>query len=292
MRERVKNFIEENAISFSYVARSIGYSSSALSQYLNGSYKGDVRKIEERLESFIKRFKEKKNVKIKKAGYIDTKVSRQVFEVCRFCQIYGEIGVVYGEAGIGKTEALREYVRRNPDTIFVEADLGYTTKVLIREIHKATGGDGYGGIHEMFVDIVHRLKNSGRLIIVDEAEHLPRRALDLLRRIYDKAEVGIVLVGLPVLIENIRGRKRDFAQLYSRVGIACRLEGNSADDTRKLVESYIPNGNGIYKVFHREAKGNMRSLVKLITQTIRVSQINDMEINESLVRETSKLLLI
>lgn len=53
----------------------------------------------------------------------------------------------------------------------------------------------------MFSDIVDKLKSSGRLIIIDEAEHLPYKSLELVRRIYDKANVGILLVGMPATIK-------------------------------------------------------------------------------------------
>jgi DNA transposition AAA+ family ATPase len=75
----------------------------------------------------------------------------------------------------------------------------------------------------MFLDIIDKLKSSGRLNIIDEAEPLPYKSLELLRRIYDKAQVGILLVGMPRLIMNLKGEKRQYAQLYSRVGIATRL---------------------------------------------------------------------
>ena len=61
----------------------------------------------------------------------------------------------------------------------------------------------------MMLDIIDKLKSSGRLIIVDEAEHLPYTSLELLRRIYDKAEVGILLVGMPRLMKNLKGDKKN-----------------------------------------------------------------------------------
>ena len=55
----------------------------------------------------------------------------------------------------------------------------------------------------MVSGIVKKLKGSGRMIIIDEAEHLPYKALELLRRVHDKAGMGVLLVGLPRLIHKI-----------------------------------------------------------------------------------------
>ncbi|MEV9348723.1 ATPase, partial [Klebsiella pneumoniae] len=60
--------------------------------------------------------------------------------------------------------------------------------------------------------------------LIDEAENLPYRALEVIRRIHDKAGVGVVLAGMPRLIINLKGKRGEYAQLYSRVGFALDLQ--------------------------------------------------------------------
>jgi len=181
---RLKNLMEERTLSQAYICRATGLSNTVLNRWLSNTYEGDVQKVCSIIESFLQRESEKYSTR--KLDFVMTSVARKVFEVARIAHIDCEIGVCYGQAGLGKTQAAKEYASLNPDVILIEADLGYTTRVLFSEIHKKLGLDGGGMIHSLLEDIIAKLKNSGRLIIVDEAEHLPYRALELIRRIHDK----------------------------------------------------------------------------------------------------------
>ena len=215
-----------------------------------------------------------------------------VFQIARTCHLEQEIGVLVGEAGTGKTKAAKEYSKQNPDVIFIEADLSFTTKVFFRELHKKLGMDGNGGIYDLFADCVEKLKDSNRLIIIDEAENLPYRALDMVRRLYDKANIGILLIGLPRLIANLRGKRGEFKQLYSRVGIVMALDEFSESDTKLIVQTIFPNTNGLYKTFHELAKGNGRKLEKLILRTSRAARSGRRDITEKLVKNAAEVLLL
>jgi DNA transposition AAA+ family ATPase len=136
----------------------------------------------------------------------------------------------------------------------------------------------------MFLDIIDKLKASGRLIIIDEAEHLPYKSLELLRRIYDKAQVGILLVGMPRLIMNLKGEKRQYAQLYSRVGIATRLNSLGDEDKKAIISSILPNYKSVFSTLSDYCAGNTRVLTKLLVRAVRIAEINNMEVNEDVLQ--------
>ncbi len=292
MREELKQLMERRGWSQSHVARALGISGAALSQWLDGKYKGDVRRINEAVKAFLIREKERLQTPKKLFPFVLTGNAQKVFETARFCHIDGEIGLVIGDAGTGKTTAVKEYARRNPDVILIEADLGYTTRVLFRELHRAVGYDGEGLIHDMFTDVVGKLADSGRLIIVDEAEHLPYRALELLRRVYDKAGIGILLVGMPRLLTNLRGKRGDYAQLYSRVGIATKLHPVSANDAQAFTSVIFPDSNGIWNDFLQHCNGSVRTLTKLILRTARIAELNKTNVTKGMVQKAAETLII
>ncbi len=292
LRDELREMMEERKLSTTAIARSLGVSVAVVSTWLNGKYTGDVAKIDDSVKGFLEREKERLKVPKKRLDFLMTSVAKKVFEIAVICHLDSELGVCYGEAGVGKTRAVQEYARRNHDSILIEADLGYTAKVLFQELCRKLGGETKGSIHDMFEYVVARLKDSGRFIIVDEAEHLPYRALELLRRIYDKAGVGILLVGMPRLIANLRGSKEQYTQLYSRVGLAAKLEGLTAQDMQEIVTSVNPGTNGLWKTYHEIARGNTRVAEKLIFRSIRVANINSVPIDADLVRETSRMLII
>ena len=292
IREELKAFMNDKELSLTAVARALGLSATTMSLYMAGKYPGKTSEIELAVKSFMTRQNEKIKAPNLQVKFVPTFISRKVFEVARICHLDGEIGVLYGEAGLGKTEAVFEYGKQNSDVLVLEADLGYTAKVLFRELHRKIGLDGVGSIHDLFDDVVGKLKGSGRLIIIDEAEHLPYRALELLRRVYDKAGVGILLVGMPRLISNLRGKKGEYAQLYSRVGIAYRIENLKKEDTQSIVRSVIPGSNGLWASYHEESHGNTRVLMKLLRRSIRISEINNIAVDAAVIKESAKSLII
>lgn len=295
LREQVREYLDKNpGLSLSAIAKGLGISSSSFSLWLQGTYKGNVEKIMVTVESYLQRQKEKAARTLKQIPFVDTSVARKVFEVARLCHIDGEIGVCVGMAGIGKTASAQEYVRQNPDTILIEADLGYTATVLFSELSRWLGLNDKGALHSLFEGVVERLKGTERLIIIDEAEHLPYKALELLRRVYDKANVGILLIGMPRLTDNLRGKAHDFKQLYSRVGVHARLEKLKEQDSELIVKTVLPetNNNGIWKTFHRESNENIRVLIKLLKRAHRVAEINNVELSDSVIKEAARTLIL
>ena len=69
-------------------------------------------------------------------------------------------------------------------------------------------------------ELVSRLKGSGRVILIDEAQHLTVRALNHIRCLADEAEIGVCLIGNEEVYSKLKGSgKADFAQLFSRIGM-------------------------------------------------------------------------
>ena len=286
----LETLMKEKKYTATYVAKAINVSNATLHLWLNNNYKGNVQRVNYAVANFIEieRLRENK-IKI---DFIKTSIVSNIHDVAKICHVENEIGVCYGNAGIGKTFAVKKYTIDNPEVILVEADLGYTPKVLFSEIHKKLGFDGYGTIHGMFLDIIDKLKSSGRLIIVDEAEHLPYKSLELLRRIYDKAQVGILLVGMPRLIMNLKGEQRQYAQLYSRVGIAKHLGTLTEEDIKTIISSVIPNYSSVYSLISKYCNGNTRVLTKILVRAVRIAQINQSEVNEEALQASISQIIL
>jgi hypothetical protein len=286
----LNNLMKQKKYTYAYTAKGINVSPTTLHLWLNGNYKGNVKKIEEAVAHFLEI--EKLREGTIKFDFVQTSIVEDVFNIAKICHVENSIGVCCGVAGIGKTFAAKRYTIENPDVILVEADLGYTPKVLFSELHKKLGFDGCGTIHGMFLDIIDKLQSSGRLIIVDEAEHLPYKSLELLRRVYDKANVGILLVGMPRLITNLKGEKRQYAQLYSRVGIYARLDVLNDDDKKAIISSLLPNYKSVYSTLSHFCAGNTRVLTKLLVRAIRIAELNDIEVDEDVVQASINQILV
>ena len=289
LKKELKKLMQEKSYSFQAVSRATAMSATTLNLWLNDNYVGNLDKISDSVCSFIIREKErsfKQNI-----PFVETSIAKNIFEIAQICHINGEIGVCYGRAGLGKTVAIKQYVKVNKDVILIETDPGYSTKTVLLELHKRLGLSSRGSLYAMTVDAIERLEKSGRLIIVDEAENLPYKALELLRRIHDKTEVGVLLVGLPALVENLRGHSCQYEQLYSRVGVSKRLESLQFVDTEMILKEVSLDMKAV-RTFHELSHGNTRVLSKLIMRSARVALINQTSVDKTIVEETFKMLIV
>lgn len=286
--EKLSHFMEQEELSQSEVARSCGLNVATFHLWLKNSYKGNVTKINDAVKNYLEREREKAELTSISIDFVMTAAAKKIFEIARICHLDGELGIAYGEAGLGKTWSVREYARLNPDVILVETNPGWSLRVLIRKLHRAVGLDGRGFVDELLDEIVERLNKTGRLIIIDEAENLPSDIINLIRRIHDHTGCGMLLVGMPRLIHNVRGRKGELTQLHSRSGVSCSIAPLVSEDTEKIVKTCIPTekeGEGIFETFHYESGGNARVLSKLLLRSIRMAEVNSGIITPEIIKK-------
>lgn len=290
--ERLRVFLAANPqITKTSVAEDNGMSGSVISQYLAGKYKGDVGAVDEAVDAWLDRYKDRAMADPFEFRFVDTSVARQITALCRMAHNDRKFCVVTSDSGLGKTEACRAYARRNKGTVLIETDPTYNMVVLLSALHKALGFSGRGVPHHMFNECVEKLARARRLIIIDEAERLNFNALELARRLHDKARCGLVMAGMPPLTANLRGQHGQYAQLSTRVGGNLVLKGLTADDVRGIVEAYLPTANGLAAVFGEMTQNNARHLSLLIYNVLRIAQTRNEPVSEKLVRQTADVLL-
>ena len=288
IRNDLKTLMEAKGLSVNFVATAIGVAKSTVSMWINGTYKGDNSRITDRINNFIQREKERNNDEI---PFVDISINRYISEIGRLCHTKGKIGVCAGRAGLGKTVAVKEYTKNFLDAILIESDSGYTAKSLLLEIHKRLGLSGKGCAYDLMNEVVNKLNNSGRLLIVDEAENLPYRALEITRRIHDKTGIGVLLVGRNILFENLRGYNNQYDQLYSRVKYHKLLDRLLIQDVTKILNAAGLDPD-LAETFLFYSDGNTRKLEHLITHSISIAKFNGIEkVDSTVIKQTSKMLM-
>ena len=79
-----------------------------------------------------------------------------------------------------------------------------------------------GSLDDKIRGIASELARTSKVLIIDESEHLPFRALECLRRIYDFSNTALILVGTRKLKNNLTGIGRndynEYGQLGSKIG--------------------------------------------------------------------------
>ncbi|WP_110113234.1 AAA family ATPase [Bacillus sp. CGMCC 1.16541] len=219
LRQALKEHIETSEQSQSSIAKAIGISAPALSQFMNSTY-ATPHKLLPKIEAYLSVHK-KRQIAPKKPDFVPTSISTTVINVITYCHIQGTIGVIYGDAGVGKTQGAREYCRNQPEALFITISPAYSGPKGVSElIAEELRVPEARSIRRMHRDIVKKLEGSGRVIIIDEAQHLTHRALEHLRSISDESGVGLVLIGNQEVYTKMLGRgEAAFAQLFSRMAM-------------------------------------------------------------------------
>lgn len=289
IRAELRELMYSHNYSTAFVANATGLAKSTISMWLNGNYNGKNDKITDAMNNFIQREKERSVEN--DLPFVDISIVKYVSEIGRLCHTQGKIGVCVGRAGLGKTVAVKKYTKDFQDSILIESDSGYTAKSLLKEIHRRLGLSGKGSVYDLMDEVVRKLNQSGRLLIVDEAENLPYRALEITRRIHDKTGVGVLLIGRSILLENLKGYNNQYDQLYSRVKYTKIIDRLLIQDVIKILES-IGQDTKLAETYLLYSDGNTRRLEHLISHSISVAKFNRKAmVDETVIKQTSKLLM-
>lgn len=281
----------------SSIARAIGKSPSLISQYLNQVYAGDIAYVEDLLRDYFSRRDEDLTIERPQIVIEQTANLRKGRRFLGRVHSLRTIGVLLGPAGTGKSVVSRYYADQFPTTILMDTNATWSANTLFHKMCLAVNVEAAGRLSQLFDRLEDKLRGSGRLLIIDEAENLPEKALDLLRKLVDRTGLALALVGLERLEGNIYG-KPQLSYLRTRVANKCELAAWTLEDTVKVLtalESKLlkPDAinNGLGELYHELSKANGRSLDKLILQsTVLAQQMKKSAVDENLLRQAARLI--
>ncbi|OOF65193.1 transcriptional regulator [Rodentibacter pneumotropicus] len=289
--QELKAFMKANKMNQKQIAQALAVSVGTVSLYLNEQYQGDVQRLDDKVTEYLSR----QDKKVLNARYnrqfVPTLLARRGMEAMEDAHTEGETAVIFGAAGLGKTQLLKEYVKNHASAMLIETDPSYTTKVLLRKIAEGCGVAVQGSNHDVFEKIIEKLEGSERLLVIDEAELLSTRSLEFVRRLQDKTQIGVVLAGMPRLLVNLSGKNGELAQLHSRVTRLLDL-GNALPEKDLALLTETALGTDEFNApFIRFSKGNARRLSNLIKGVVRLAEINECNITYEMIEEYSKVLM-
>ncbi|WP_410677822.1 AAA family ATPase [Avibacterium paragallinarum] len=290
MKEQLQRYMQTQGLTQGQIAKAIGKSITTVSQYLKGNYNGKTDEIDDAVARLLQREKDKVVERRFNGEFVETYAAQRCLDAIYTAHAEGEIVVIVGAAGLGKTQALKHYVSQNPETLFIEVNPSFNPKVLLKKLCRQAGLSENGVNYELFDRITEKL-GEGRLIVVDEAELLNTKCLEYLRRIHDLTGCGLVMAGMPKLIVNLKGVYGDLAQLYSRSGVLCDLQNAlEKEDIDMLAEQGLGTGE-FNDLLYKVSKGNARRLNKLMRGVIRVAEMHGKPISEALINRYAEMLI-
>ena len=235
--------------------------------------------------------------------FIVTKEHRLFAEFCDTCRQARYIGVCQGPPGVGKTLSAQTYNQGLGTTLAAGYPILFTPQVA-------------NNARQIAVEIT-RLREAGRfrrwmartpaelgmwpppdrtdLIIVDEADRLKTPGLEQLRDICDRADIGLVLIGMPGLDKRLAR----YPQLYSRVGFVHPFRPLSSEEMRFILKQKWAELGWTLRpedfadaeaeaAIIRITEGNWRLLHRLWQQIERLMQITGLQVITSRVVEAAR----
>jgi len=208
----------------------------------------------------------------------ETQAVRRVAEVLDYCAQNATIGVITGEFGSGKTEAVRIWRAnrgRKVDALVFEFDEfsasskpDFTVALAALLGIETVPGTHAGG--RMFRAVCDRLCEHQLLMIFDQCEAVRTRVVNIIRQLWDRSHesgVGVVILAAPVLMTRmLRSRVDDLGALSSRVGIWEQLPGLTKEEMAAILkaEGVAELDDDAFHLWWQSTNGSMRRLMRSI----------------------------
>jgi len=279
--------IRDQNITSASIAASMGKSAATISQLINGKYNANPSKHlhniwgilqpaeldqpKQPADKQVAEPEERKQVSIVygKVPFIPTSTSKLIAMACDQARQRRRFSVFAGQAGLGKTKGISEYCRNNKEAILIAGSEQTSSTQVLDQLILALGLSRCPSAYKNMQKIIMALRDTDRLIILDEADKCKPNALDPLRTISDQAIVGVTLVGNIQLVDKLQTQER-YELIASRVCFWPKPIGQvTVEDIQTL---FIELTEGTIKLasddaawwqwLHKRVEGNARELVE------------------------------
>lgn len=293
IQKELASFMEQAGKSQRQVAKETGLSTSVISQFLDGTYNGNNEKVATTISQYLTLSKERLNNVQGTAFYSELYNTKEVLYACRYAHIKNDIALIAGDAGAGKTTALEYYKKHNTGVIMVTANSCTTSATAVLKLIADQIGKQMDYRRSALMNgLVTQLKDSNRLIIIDEADHLTLQALQAVRNLNDQAGVGIILSGNDKIYRQmLTGQKgHEFDQIRTRIIVRKRVENNY---TVEEMQHVFPGASEDCLSFLIQMANyeSLRTAIKLYEIALEFAGTKNRGVSLKILKDTQKQLL-
>jgi len=291
-RQTLTEFMEQSQKSQRQISKETGLSTSVISQFLGGSYAGDNEEVAKIVNQYLTVSKARLNNVSSSCFYADLYNTKEVLFTCFYAHRHNDLALVSGDAGAGKTTALKHYAETNTGVIFVTANACTTSATSILGLFGDRLGRNVPGRKAALMNtLIEQLAGTNRLIIIDEADHLSLDALQAVRNLNDLAGVGIVLAGNDKIYRQMLSGRRsyEFDQLRTRIIVRKKVYN---DYTVEEMSAMFPglSQECIGYMLKLACAESLRTAKKLYDVALEFTAVKGQKLTAKHLRDTQKQL--
>lgn len=298
MRGRLVSMIDAG-MTTARIAVEAGVKRVALQAWLDA--KATDEKIERRLMAWFDDI-DGANADESEPGWVETPTSAEIMAALEYARVNATISLIYGGAGVGKTQTAVQYTSGRSDPN--ECRAYYVTAArwirsptaILQAIAESIAASlaAYAYRTDTLAKAVLMNLRSGDLIIIDESQNLDADALDGIRYFLDEGQVGICYLGNEAVHSRIsgKGRRAEFAQLASRVGMRLHISVPKEGDADVLLEAWGISGRAERQYAQQIAcrPGGLRSLVQVLRQARVIARGMKQAVDQRVMRAAADAL--
>ena len=244
LRAQVDTIMQAEEMTQSELARQVGIASSTLSQWMSGKYGARTDKLVAAVQKWVADYLQRKQRGDMPTApdFIMTPTAKRISGALDYARSAGDIVLVYGGPGVGKTSTIIHYQRTHPNVWHLQISPATSSVMsLLEEIASAVGIVGYVRNRAALQrEIVKRMAGTRGLLVIDEAQHLGVVALEQLRYFTDSLDIGMVLCGnVFVASQFTAGSKGAYLdRLSSRVGMRVHIKSSLQPDIDAIIDAW------------------------------------------------------
>lgn len=183
----------------------------------------------------------------------------------------------FGPAGRGKTTAGVRLAADKPyERVYIRARQTWNVLAMLQDIGQKLGRPDMPSIgHKCYLALLERLAETGReTLIIDEANYLHARTLNVLRDAHDEAGITLILLGEQRIKEQLEQRKRLKSRVIAWVPFTPLVDSEAGLVARQLLPDGIDIQPEAVSVLLQAATGIYRDYVNLLRRSLLIADAN------------------
>jgi len=235
--DRLQSYQTRNKLSDQQLGNRLGSNGTYVSRYRNNKFIGDLNEFEGRIEQLLAReeLMEGDEGKLCEKGFCVQPVA-DFLDLVRNQRM---MSVGHGPAGRGKSKACQLYTAKNKGTIYLHVNAWATGRDRVIDDIARIAGVRRAKCDKSMTDALLRvLRDSDRLLIIDNAQRLTESGRKWLADFHDATRLGIALVGNPEIEDQFLRNDQHASRLGRCVDITDITDTKTT--VLHLIKSYLP----------------------------------------------------